>query len=158
MNIGQVYHWLSIACYVLSALAFAVTVYLFVNYKILDVINILSGRKLRQDMGRLSHLSGAASEASDGDLNGRRKKKRPRNKKQKMREPVYGLNSGTEPGKYDTEDWSEGSNNASKRDVYQTEATEELYQTETTEELAQAINDTEEVDIVITGASDTELL
>ena len=72
MNTGQVFHLISVICYILSALAFAFTVYLFFRYKIINAFNVLSGRKLKQDMDRLSHLSGSASEdLSEGSVSER---------------------------------------------------------------------------------------
>ncbi len=162
MNTGQVFHLISIICYVLSAVAFAFTVYLFFKYKIISAFNVLSGRKLKQDMDRLSHLSGSASEDSQEDAvaeTGQKgKKARQKKKRQEETENLYGSTQSGQSGKYDTEDWGENGPVSETEELYNTEATEELYQTEATEKLGKSANDTDELDIVVTGASDTELL
>ena len=152
MNIGQIYHISSILCYVLSILAFSFAVFLFFRYRIIDAFNVLSGRKLKQDMERLSHLSGAASENSDLEIrssDSKKQKKKPIRKKKEETEELSGLSGGSASEKYDTEDWEE-SNSASE--------TEELYDTETTEDLSSTTDATDELDILFTTASDTDLL
>lgn len=160
MNTGQIYHLVSIICYVLSAVAFAFTIYLFFKFKILDAFNVLSGRKLKQDMNRLKHLSGSASEGGDEEpvISTSAKDKKKKKKKAEETEALLGLAQSGKPGKYDTEDWSENGSVSDTDELYQTEATEELYQTEATEELPKSVSDTDELDIVVTSASDTELL
>lgn len=161
MNTGQVFHLISIVCYILSALAFAFTIYLFFKYKIINAFNVLSGRKLKQDMDRLSHLSGSASEELQEDSASSivhiGKKEKRKSKKTEETETLYGLAQGGNSGKYDTEDWGADNSVSDTEELNKVEATEELYQTEGTEELAKS-SDTDELDIVVTDASDTELL
>lgn len=155
MNTGQIYHLLSVICYVLSALAFGFTVYLFFRYKIINAFNILSGRKLKQDMDRLSHLSGSASEGAEEGSNGaitqKEKKGKGKNKKQNATEELSRYDRKGSQGGYDTEDWGESASASETEELYK-------YNTEATEELPRTGYDTDELDIVVTEASDTELL
>ena len=167
MNTGQVYRLISIICYILSGLTFAFTVFLFFRYKIVNAFNVLSGRKLKQDMDRLSHLSGAASEvpgqapaqAQTGPL--QNKKKKAKKKKDDETEALYGMAAtgkfAGQSGAYDTEDWQEGTASDAPGPGGK-EASAQLYQTEVTEELSGSFDGTEELDVVVTEASDTELL
>lgn len=157
MEIGTIYHWSSILCYIFSALAFALTVFLFFHYKILDAFNVLSGRKLKKDLERLEHLRGAA----DGET-----------------EELGGL-SETAPWK-DTRTQASstsvisggarGSRGANVRETAplrkeaegkKVRGTAPLRDTpsraQETAPLTRA-DDTDSLDVVITGASDTELL
>lgn len=149
MNIGQIYHLASIICYVLSALAAAFTIFLFFRFKIVDAFNVLSGRKLKRDMERLRHLSGSASENEDEvialEKSGKSKKKK---RKKEETEELYGLSGIGSSGNYDTEE--AGAVSASD--------TEALYNTEATEDLSNITDTTDELDIVFTDASDTDLL
>ena len=91
-------------------------------------------------------------------LSAKDKRSKRKNKKQEETEALYGLAQSGNPGKYDTEDWGESGDASDTEELYNTEATEELYQTEATEELAKSVTDTDELDIIVTDASDTELL
>ena len=167
MNTGQVFHLISIVSYILSGLTFALTVFLFFRYKIVSAFNVLSGRKLKQDMDRLSHLSGAASEApgqapaQTGSL--QKKKKKSQKRKDDETDALYGMAATGkftgQSGAYDTEDWQEGTA-ADTDELDGAEASRQLYRTEVTDELdvVAADDGTDELDVVVTEASDTELL
>lgn len=62
MNVGTLYHGLSVGSYSLSVLSFILAVFLFFRYRVIDIFNELSGRTLKKNMERLSALSGASSE------------------------------------------------------------------------------------------------
>lgn len=151
MNIGQIYHIASIVCYILSALGLILTVYLFFRYRIVDAYNVLSGRKLKQDMERLGHLSGSASEsgaqaAADSPAGKQKKKAARKGKPPADTEVLPGMAAAGETESNDT--------------AYDTEF-DAPYETEyDTEYDAGALkpSDTEELDIVVTNATDTELL
>lgn len=155
MSAGQIYHILSIACYALSALILAVAVYLFFHYRIVNAFNVLSGRKLRQDMNRLKHLSGAASEtagmnpALDADLKSKESKNKPVKQKAAKQEDTEELYRWTQNGIGDNSDTVEMQTGGGSN-------TEELVPEENGSR--QAFGETEELNVVLTDASDTELL
>ena len=137
MNIGQVYHIASIVCYVLSALSFILVVYLFFRYRIVNAFNVLSGRKLKQDMERLSHLSGSASESGgSAEPVSQAGKKKIAWKKSVPTETETLFGTGP---------------------AGDTESADTVYDTEYDDGSAEP-SDTDELDIVVTNATDTELL
>lgn len=140
MSVGHVYHIISLVCYSLGGLSFAIAVFLFFRLRIVNVMNILSGRKLKKDMDRLSRLSGSASESveENTDTGSFLRRKRQKKSSASDTDTLYDLSAQSSSGSYETEDWNDGSSlDTEALDTYE---------------------GTEELNVVLTEASDTELL